>query len=408
MTGNRWRVIALPTAVMAAGAVGALVVAAAAGMGSSGLRHLVSLLLPAAAVTLLVAFAVRPLLRSATLAQRFGAVATLAVAFALANLAALTAAMFVSSHDATLLATLLVYSLGVSAAAALVLAGTTNDALAHLGRTARRIGDGDLDARTSWDRDDRVLDAGPELAALARALDEMAGRLLVAQQRERHAEDVRRDLVSAVSHDLRTPLASLRAMVEAVVDEVVDDPTSLRRYAGEMSTSIEQISRLVDDLFEFAQLEAGAIAVETRRSRVGEIVDNALASVAHGASAKRLAVVTDVDGAADVACSPRIERVLHTLLLNAVQHTPADGTVRLAVSCASGRLEVEVEDGGAGIAPEDLSRVFEPFFRADPARHGPGAGLGLAIARRIVEAHGGRITAESGAAGARFAVSVPL
>lgn len=408
MTGNRWRVVALPTAVAAAGAAGALVVAVSTGMAGSGVRQLVSLLVPAAAVTLLVAFAVRPLLRSATLAQRFGAVATLAVAFALANLAALTAAMFVSSHDATLLATLLVYSLGVSAAAALVLAGTTSDALAHLGRTARRIGAGDLDARTGWDRDDRLLDAGPELASLARTLDDTADRLLLAQQREHHAEDVRRDLVSAVSHDLRTPLAGLRAMVEAVADEVVDDPTSLQRYAGEMRSSVEQISRLVDDLFEFAQLDAGAIAVETRRSRVGELVDSALASVAHGAAAKRLAVVTDVDGAVDATCSPRIERVLHTLLLNAVQHTPADGTVRLAVSCSGGSLEMEVEDSGSGIAPEDLSRVFEPFFRGDPSRHGPGAGLGLAIARRIVEAHGGRITAESGSAGARFAISVPL
>jgi signal transduction histidine kinase len=239
-------------------------------------------------------------------------------------------------------------------------------------------------------------------------MDDMADRLHVAQQRARRAEAVRRDLVSAVSHDLRTPLASLRAMIEAVADEVVDDPASLRRYAGEMRTSVAQIGRLVDDLFEFAQLEAGAIAAETRRSRVGEIVDSALASVAQGAAAKGLSVTTDVDAAEDVTCSPRIERVLHTLLLNAVQHTPADGTVRLAVTCSGGSLEVQVEDTGAGIAAEDLDRVFEPFFRADPARHVSGAGLGLAISRRIVEALGGRITAESGSVGSRFAVSVPL
>jgi signal transduction histidine kinase len=404
---GRLHVLALPAAVAAAGAAGALLVAASTGMDASGITDLVSLLVPAAAVTLLVALAVRPLLRTATLAQRFGAVATLAVAFALANLLVLTAAMFVNRHDASLLATLLVYSLGVSAAAAMVLAGSTRDALDRLARTAERIGDGDLQTRTGWEGS-RALDAGPELVALARTMDDMADRLHVAQQRARRAEAVRRDLVSAVSHDLRTPLASLRAMIEAVADEVVDDPASLRRYAGEMRTSVAQIGRLVDDLFEFAQLEAGAIAAETRRSRVGEIVDSALASVAQGAAAKGLSVTTDVDAAEDVTCSPRIERVLHTLLLNAVQHTPADGTVRLAVTCSGGSLEVQVEDTGAGIAAEDLDRVFEPFFRADPARHVSGAGLGLAISRRIVEALGGRITAESGSVGSRFAVSVPL
>ncbi len=400
--------LVLPAAVSAAGAAGTSGVAALTGMDAPGITHLLSLLVPAAVATLLVAAAVRPLLRAATLGQRFGAVATIAVAFALANLGVLTAAMFVSRHDATLLATLLIYSLAVSAAAALVLAGTTTDAVARLGRTAQLLGGGDLTARTGWERSTDVRDAGPELATLARTLDDMADRLQRAHERERHAEDVRRDLIAAVSHDLRTPLASLRAMVEAVADEVVEDPVSLRRYAGEMQSSVAQISRLVDDLFEFAQLEAGAIAVETRRARVGELVESAVAAVAHDAAEKGLRLVTEVDGAADLTCSPRIERVLHTLLLNAVQHTPADGTVRLAVTCTERRLEMAVEDTGEGIAPEDLARVFEPFFRADPARHGPGAGLGLAIARRIVEAHGGRISAESGAAGARFAVTVPL
>jgi signal transduction histidine kinase len=397
----------LPALVAAAGAAGTSVVAALSGMGLSGATELLALLVPAAVVTLLVAAAVRPLLRTADLGQRFGAVAMLAVAFALANLGALTAAMFVNAHDATLLAALLVYSLGVSAAAALVLAGTTSRAVARLGRTATRIGEGDLSARTGAEQDPLVRDAGPELLALARTVDDMADRLQRAQAREQHAEQVRRDLVAAVSHDLRTPLAALRAMVEAVADGVVEDPGTLRRYAGEMSGSVAQISRLVDDLFEFAQLEAGAIAAETRRARVGELVDLAVASVAHGAAQKRLSVVTEVDGAGDATCSPRIERVLHTLLLNAVQHTPADGTVRVAVTCTEASLELRVEDSGRGIAPGDLERVFEPFYRADPSRHGPGAGLGLAIAQRIVEAHGGSIRAESGAAGSRFAVSMP-
>jgi signal transduction histidine kinase len=243
---------------------------------------------------------------------------------------------------------------------------------------------------------------------LGRTLDEMAEQLQDAQARERAAEVIRRDLISAVSHDLRTPLASLRAMVEAVADEVIDDPASLRRYSSEMRRSVGQLSQLVDDLFELAQLEAGAIAAETRQARFGELVDTALATVALPAAEKGLRLVTEVDNAADLSCSPRLERVLLNLLLNAVQHTPADGTVRLAATRRDDRLELAVEDTGSGIPAADIGRVFDPFFRGDRARHTPGAGLGLALAKRIVEALGGQISADSDPAGARFAVTLPL
>lgn len=398
--------VALPVVVAVAGAAGSALVALLSGMAATEAVSLLVLLVPAAVVTLVVAFAVRPVLRRATLGQQFGAVAALAVAFALANLAALTAAMFVNRHDATLLAALLVYSLGVSAAAAIVLARSAAAAIRRLRSTAALLGDGDLTARTGL-HGRSPLDAGQEIQALATTLDDMADRLQLAEAQHRQVEDVRRDLVTAVSHDLRTPLANLRAMVEAVVDGVVDDPDSLRRYATEMHDSVAQMSGLVDDLFEFAQLEAGAVAVETRRARVREVVDSALAAVTFPAAEKGLRLVTQVDGVGDATCSPRVERVLHNLLVNAVQHTPHDGTVRVLATVRRARLELEVEDSGEGIRPEDLGRVFEPFYRADPARHGSGAGLGLAVAQRIVEALGGRITVESRPSGARFAVSLP-
>jgi signal transduction histidine kinase len=403
---GRWRLVALPALVSVTGAAGAGLVAILRGVGTSEVGSLLRLLVPAAVVTLLVAFAVRPVLRRATLAQQFAAVAALAVVFALANLAVLTAAMFVNRHDATLLAALLVYSLGVSAAAAIVLARSGAAAVRRLRETATRLGDGDLTARTGLGSGRSA--AGHEITTLASTLDDMAARLERAEAEHRQVEAVRRDLVTAVSHDLRTPLANLRAMVEAVADDVVDDPDSLRRYAVEMRDSVAQISGLVDDLFEFAQLEAGAVAAETRRASVREMVDSALAAVTFPAAEKGLRLVTQVDGAGEVACSPRLERVLHNLLVNAVRHTPHDGTVRVHATVRAQRLELEVEDSGEGIRPEDLGRLFEPFFRGDPARHGPGAGLGLAVAQRIVEALGGRITAESRPTGARFAVSLPV
>lgn len=401
------RLLLLPAAVTIVGAVGAVGVAATIGMRAGAVEQLLGLLGPAILASLAGAALVDRLLGAASLRQRFGAVAALASCFALANLVVLSWAMFVNRHDAALLGALLVYSVAVGAAVALQLGRSTAAAVGRLERAARRLGRGDLDVRTAAHGQAGFDSGGPELEKLARTLDDMAERLQQAQARERQAEGVRRNLISAVSHDLRTPLASLRAMVEAVVDEVVDDPVSLRRYSVEMQRSVGQLTQLVDDLFELAQLEAGAIAAETRRTRLDELIKAALATVAAPAAEKGLRLVADVE-APDLPCSPRLERVLHNLLLNAVQHTPADGTVRLAAARRDDWLEVAVEDTGSGIRPEDLDRVFDPFFRGDPARHGPGAGLGLALALRIVDAMGGRISAESAGGGARFAVSVPL
>ena len=408
-TFARLRLLLLPGVVIVAGALGAVLVAAVVGMNAGAVEQLLGLLGPAVVATLAGAALAERQLGSASLRLRFGAVAALASCFALSNLVVLSWAMFVNPHDAALLGALLVYSVAVGMAVALLLGKSTAAAVERLGHAAHRLGRGDLTARTDDDEPAMVDSGGPELWMLARTLDEMAERLQQAQVRERDAEAVRRDLISAVSHDLRTPLASLRAMVEAVADEVIDDPASLRRYSFEMGRSVGQLSKLVDDLFELAQLEAGVIATETRRSRLGEIVETALATVALPAAEKGLRLVAEVDTTADLTCSPRLERVLLNLLHNAVQHTPANGTVRLAATLRDDWIELAVEDTGSGIRREDLDRVFDPFFRADPARHGPGAGLGLALARRIVEAMGGRISAESVAAGgARFAVSLPL
>jgi signal transduction histidine kinase len=397
-----WRALVLLAAVAATGALGTFAVGASTGMGGAELWSLAAYVIPALLVTVTAMWIAGRLLSRASLAQRFVAVGALGAAVALANLWVLSRQMFVSEHDATLLGALLVYSVGAGIGAALVTARSSARALGRLASTARAFGEGDLDARTG------DLDAGPELDRLARTMDEMADRLQVAQRRERDAEAMRRDLISAVSHDLRTPLASLRAMVEAIHDGVVDDPDTMRRYATEMRRSVADLVGMVDDLFELVQLDAGAIEAESERARVGEVVRSAVAAVALQAEEKGLALVTSLNGVDDAPCSPRLVRVVQNLLVNAVRHTPADGTVRVEARRSVDGLEVAVADTGEGIAPEDLPRVFEPFFRADPARSGSGSGLGLALAKRIVEALGGRLTAESEPAhGSRFAVVLP-
>jgi signal transduction histidine kinase len=397
-----WRALVLLAAVAAVGATGTFVVGAATGMGSSELRHLAAYVIPALLVTVAAMWVTGRLLARASLAQRFVGVGSLGAAVALANLWVLSRQMFVSEHDATLVAVLLLYSVGAGIGAAVVTARSSARAVRRLTAAASALGDGDLDARAG------KIEGGPELDVLAATLDDMAARLQGAQERERQIEGTRRDLVSAVSHDLRTPLASLRAMVEAIDEGVVDDPESMRRYAKEMRRSVRQLGTMVDDLFELAQLDAGAIETETRRARLGEVVSSAVAAVELQAEEKGLSLVAELNDADDAPCSPRLVRVIQNLLVNAVRHTPADGSVRIEARHSADALEVAVADTGEGIAPHDLERVFDPFFRADPARHGGGAGLGLALAKRIVEALGGEISAESEPShGARFAVTLP-
>jgi signal transduction histidine kinase len=309
----------------------------------------------------------------------------------------------VSGHDAALIGVVLLYAIGAGVGCSLVVARSISASIERVARAARSLGRGDLDARVGR------MDQGPELDALGRTLDEMAERLRAAMERERRIESQRRDLMTAVSHDLRTPLASLRAMVEAIDDGVVEDLPSLRRYLAQMRRSVGQLAGMVDDLFELAQVDGGAIAAETERVRLGDLVRSAVDAAEPHAEAKGLRLQADLNGADDSPCSPRMARVLQDLLVNAIRHTPPDGTVRIEARRGHRELEVAVEDSGEGIDPRDLERVFEPFFRADRARSGDGAGLGLALARRIVEALGGRIQVQSRpAAGSRFAVQLPL
>jgi signal transduction histidine kinase len=397
------RTAALAAAVAGVAVLGSLATSALLGMHASETAHIAALLAPAAVATVLAAVAAPRLLSKASASTRMVAAAVVAIVVALANLAALALDMIVEGHDAKALLILLVYSLGAGLTVAVALARASAPAFARVGKTVEALGEGDLSARVGQ------LGAGPEMEALARTLDEMAERLEHVRERERQIEAMRKDLITAVSHDLRTPLASLRAMVEAVDDAVVTDPPTLRWYAAEMRRGVGQLSAMVDDLFELSQIEAGAIEIETRRVRLDEIVRSAVTAVEPNASGKGLALRTDLGAAADTPCSPRMKRVLQNLLMNAVRHTPSDGSVWVLAKRDSDRIEISVEDSGDGLSEADLGRIFEPFYRGDPARSGPGAGLGLALSKRIVEGVGGRISAEATAGGgARFAVVLPV
>ena len=238
------------------------------------------------------------------------------------NLIALTRAMFVSAHAATVLAVVLTYASAAGLAAAFVSARSSSTALDTVTTTARTIGDGDLSARVG------PLDAGPELDRLAETLDRMAARLQGVRDPEQRVERTRRDLISAVSHDLRTPLANLRAMAEAIDEGVVDDRETFRRYAAEMGRAVGQLSSS-STLFELVQIDTIAIEAETDRVRLDDVVASALATVETEAERKGVLLSTELAGSEGTHCSPHLTRVLQNLLVNAVRHTPADGAVRI-------------------------------------------------------------------------------
>ncbi len=397
-----WRPLGVTALVAGAGAVATLALGAISGMGGSELVHLGLLLVPAVLLTALIAMVAGRLLIAASVRQRLLAIALVGTTVGILNLAALDRLMVVSDGDLAQLATLAVYSLAAGGATAFVISASTAGAIERLAETAERLASGELDSRVGR------LDADRELAELAFALDGMAERIEQSIEREHAAEAQRRDLISAVSHDLRTPLASLRAMVEAIVDEVVDDPPTMRGYAREMRGSVDSLVTLVDDLFELVQIDAGAIAQETERIAVRDAVGSGVGACNAQASDKGLAVQTRLNGAGGMRCSPHLARVVQNLVQNAIRHTPSDGTITVEASRSARGLELVVEDDGEGIAPQSLDRVFEPFWRGEAARSSPGSGLGLALAKRIVESLGGRLDVESApASGSRFAVVVP-
>jgi signal transduction histidine kinase len=310
--------------------------------------------------------------------------------------------MFFSEHDLTLVLVVLGFGLVASVAFAVSASKGLTEDVERMSETARQVASGELDARTGVTRAD-------EIGVLAEELDELARQLSEATEL-RHAEEAQRhDFFAAVSHDLRTPLASMQAATEALADGVASDPD---RYLASLQSDLEVIGTLVDDLFLLARAQAGDVAVEFVPTDITEVADETLEVMKPVADKRRVAlvlaapdrVVIDTEEAA-------VGRILRNVVDNAVRHAPDESTVTIDVvvdDVRGGAALVTVTDEGSGFDPEFAQRAFETFTRSDSARtrDGGGAGLGLAIARALVEVLGGQIWIEPGPAGV-VKVSLP-
>jgi signal transduction histidine kinase len=298
-------------------------------------------------------------------------------------------AMFHMGDDVKILA-VAAASASVAIGASLIVAASIAARVRPHRDASRAIAAGDLGARAA--------EEGPrELVELARTFNSMAREL-------ERLFDARRELVAWASHDLRTPVASLQAMLEAVEDGLAE-PSD---YLPTIHQQVRALSARIDDLFELARIDAGALTLELREAELTTLVDGCVRTVAPEAARKGVRLETRV-APARARCEPeKIERVLLNLVTNALRHTPADGAVAVVVERDALDVRVTVEDTGDGLEPGTERRMFERFWRGDRARSGDGAGLGLAIAQGLVEAHGGRIWAEQRVdGGARVSFTLP-
>lgn len=302
--------------------------------------------------------------------------------------------MFLNSdHDLPLAVVLLVFASIIATTFGLSVTLRVVRDLRHLSSAAERIASGNLAARAPVRGRD-------EVSQVAASFNQMALRLQEGEEMRREVEKLRGDLISWTSHDLRTPLTSMRAMVEALQDGVVDDPVTMTRYYRTILNDIRSLDDLIDDLLELAQLESGGLVIAREWLSLGDLISDTLEQFHALAARKEI----DLQGSVEVGVDPvwmdggRIGRVLGNLVGNALSHTPPGGQIEITAERPAGQPQivcVAVRDSGPGFTSGELPRVFEQFFRGEESRPRAtgGAGLGLAIARGIVQAHNGRIWA---------------
>ena len=339
------------------------------------------------------------LMRTLTLTYIWAALLTLI------NVGIMQQQMFVSDHDLQLSGLLLLFAAIIASSFGLFVSATVTDGLQQLAITAQQLAEGDLSARVDISGKD-------EVAQVGLAFNEMADQLETVDMQRTELENLRRDLIAWTSHDLRTPLTSIRVRVEALNDGVLDDPETEQRYYRSILSDVMALNLLFDDMFELAQLDRVDAKLEKSLSSLEELIDECLERFQTISAERGVQLSANVGEDVDPLPlnSAKISRVLDNLISNSLRYTPKGGRIVITADRDGDRVIVSVEDSGPGFNEEDIPRLFEQFYRGEQARTRAtgGAGLGLSIAHGVVEAHGGRIWAENvPGGGARISFELP-
>ena len=345
-------------------------------------------------------------IRHRSIVWQLALIVVVAIGSALAGVVAISQLMFISPHDREVVTIVMAASGLVAVLVALAVGGAIARWSEALRRDARL-----LDAHGSYVAEKR----GPsELQALSEELARTSDRLEESRLRELQLESSRRELVSWVSHDLRTPLAGMRAMTEALEDGMAEDP---QRYHRQIRAEVDRMVRMVDDLFELSRIHAGVLTMAREPVALRDVVSEAIAGADPVARARSVRLGGRVEeGIEVIADADGLSRVMTNLIMNAIRHTPADGSVEIHARAVDDGVELSVTDECGGLSEEDMHRVFDVAWRGAPARtpDDSGAGLGLAIVKGIVEAHRGVVRVENvphdeagEPAGCRFLVTLP-
>lgn len=327
------------------------------------------------------------------------------VVIALINVALTSNMMFLNAHDLKLTSLLIIFSAMISVFFAYFLAQRLAQPVLMIRAAARQIANGKLNTRVKVNGSHELVDLGETFNTMAQQLEKSA-------QRQRELERMRTELVAAISHDLRTPLASLRLMTEAVSDGVTDEQQTTI-FLGRMRTEVEYMTGLIEDLFELSQLDAHALKLKIEQADLSDLISDSLESLQEQAAQKHQILTGQVAlNLPELNFDMRkIQRVLNNLISNAIRYTPENGHILITAKQQGQWVEVAVKDNGDGIPSDELERIFEAFYRSERSRgrESGGTGLGLAIAKGLVEAHSGQIEVQSQPQqGSTFTFRLPL
>lgn len=296
--------------------------------------------------------------------------------------------MFVSEHDLLLATILLLFACGIAVALGAFFAEALFQRIEYLRRAVKGLGDHGLSTRTRVEGRD-------EIADLARTFNEMTAQLERMEQERLELEHSRRQLIAWVSHDLQTPLTSIRAIVEALADGMIEDASTTERYLKTAKREVESLSSLIDDLLELARIDAQGIELSRSQVALSDLISDTLESFSAIAVENGIELGGSVEPGLDPVWidAERVSRILNNLVSNALHYTPTGGRVQISARRDADHITVEVHDSGPGVEEGELESVFDPFVRGEISRSRKtgGAGLGLSIARGFVQAHGGSI-----------------